>query len=665
MKHKLKLLLTLIISLFLVMSCTQKAAPNNPNEPDPNDTTAPAVPSGLLVLGGDQKLEVFWEANEETDLASYILSWTEVDTSSGKSITVDKTENSTEITNLENDKTYSVVISAKDAAGNESEKSEAQLATTFTPDTTAPTILSFSPTGTKVDRNADIVITFSEPIDIGSLVLSISPDRNLDLQNWSADKTILILDPGFARSTLYTLSIEASDPTGNPLAGSKQFSFTTEAPPELPRIIATSPENGTKEIDVRSNISVTFSKPMNRESVEESIIFEPLFKCTFSWSSGDQLLTCDPNDDLLGQTEYTIIIPETAEDQEGNALTETEPISFQTGLSPDTTAPRIVSISPEDGAIGIRRYLEGGNQITPITISFSEAMNKADTQAAFDIHDTSIPLGQFSWNAAGTQMTFTPSSPFAHGRIVLWAISNVAKDLAGNNLISQSSLPTNPYNFRISRQKTVQLPVIAAEDGYVAQDSSLSRFSPVIKVGWNQDEALTYRGFLSFDLSDLPTDILKIQSATLYLRQKDVAYGYAYGSLYSDAIQGIYFQHIDFGTSLSAGAFYEDPINLDCDAITDNFLDKFFCESGSDATHVISSDDEAEWKSSSVLYQLRDDYLNRTERNNRSQYKLRFLKDTGSDVNAQFVYYTEFISGNGTVLNSPYKPYIDVTYEYP
>lgn len=61
-------------------------------------------------------------------------------------------------------------------------------------------------------------------------------------------------------------------------------------------------------------------------------------------------------------------------------------------MEDDTTAPTIASISPD-------RMDEGVYEDEAIVIQFSEAMDKAQTQAAFQSAD--IPGVTFSWNASG------------------------------------------------------------------------------------------------------------------------------------------------------------------------------------------------------------------------------------------------------------------------
>ena len=69
----------------------------------------------------------------------------------------------------------------------------------------------------------------------------------------------------------------------------------------------------------------------------------------------------------------------------------------------DSTSPQLTAISPVNNSAG-------NSLATVITLIFNEPMNKAETQAAFTLkNSTATVAGTFSWNAQGTQMSFTPT----------------------------------------------------------------------------------------------------------------------------------------------------------------------------------------------------------------------------------------------------------------
>lgn len=87
----------------------------------------------------------------------------------------------------------------------------------------------------------------------------------------------------------------------------------------------------------------------------------------------------------------------------------------------DTTPPFVVSDAPEGSGVGTA---------PAITITFSEPMDEASVVQAFSM--TPAMNGNFTWNTAGTVLTFTPARPLVPGTAYGVTISTAAKDLAGN-----------------------------------------------------------------------------------------------------------------------------------------------------------------------------------------------------------------------------------------
>ena len=62
---KTALLTVLIASAFILSSCDINDYYNE------DDYTAPAPPSGIEVLNGDNRVDVYWDRNRESDIAGY------------------------------------------------------------------------------------------------------------------------------------------------------------------------------------------------------------------------------------------------------------------------------------------------------------------------------------------------------------------------------------------------------------------------------------------------------------------------------------------------------------------------------------------------------------------------------------------------------------------
>lgn len=130
---------------------------------------------------------------------------------------------------------------------------------------------------------------------------------------------------------------------------------------------------------------------------------------------------------------------------------------------------------------------------------------------------------------------------------------------------------------------------------------------------------LTTRGFVSFDLSSLPSGIA-IEKATLKLYQTGKTgnpYGVG-GSLLVD--------HIDYGDSLGDDDFDRGPLASNIGTISGN--------------------DTVEWKSLEVTDRVKDDLANGR---GRSQFRLRFTTESvGGDATGDFAHFESGNNSEGT-----------------
>jgi uncharacterized repeat protein (TIGR01451 family) len=127
------------------------------------------------------------------------------------------------------DGTYTWTVAAYDAVGHTGAYTDAW---TFGVDTQSPAIVATYPAdgATGVEAGAPVVITFSEPIDAGTLVFFATPDPGGWSVSWAGGGTVATLshDP-FAHGQAHDLIVTAAaDATGNPLAGAPYtWSFAT------------------------------------------------------------------------------------------------------------------------------------------------------------------------------------------------------------------------------------------------------------------------------------------------------------------------------------------------------------------------------------------------------------------------------------------------------
>ena len=108
----------------------------------------------------------------------------------------------------------------------------------------------------------------------------------------------------------------------------------------------------------------------------------------------------------------------------------------------DTTPPSIVSVTPASGTVGV-------TSDSVITVTFSEAMDRAATVAAYTSTELPATAVTFEWNAAGTILTIRPKNPLAYKQVgelhepaMQYSIgfTTAARDLAGNPLAAFTSI---------------------------------------------------------------------------------------------------------------------------------------------------------------------------------------------------------------------------------
>ncbi|HLL04944.1 MAG TPA: Ig-like domain-containing protein [Myxococcaceae bacterium] len=197
-------------------------------------------------------------------------------------------------------------------------------------DATSPTVTQVSPApgSSQVATSTQLVVTFSEPMNVGTVQVSTAPQTNLSARTWSNGDSQLTLQPGelLAQNTTYSLFVDGRDKAGNLLSGTKAYSFTTTGPaPDTtsPTVLSNTPSASAIGVARNASITVVFSEPMDKASAQTAFaITSPTgFKAgLFTWNTSQTEMTFNPDTDFPYGAEISWEVSTAAEDLAGNTL---------------------------------------------------------------------------------------------------------------------------------------------------------------------------------------------------------------------------------------------------------------------------------------------------------------------------------------------------------
>lgn len=350
-------------------------------------------------------------------------------------------------------------------------------------DITRPQVTETSPETTDPGPTLDVLVdtiilaTFTEdmaPITItepGTFTLTceapcVSPDGIVSYSVRSRTATFNLTPEGsvLEPNTTYTATITtaATDLAGNALAGNQDtlpaasnyiWTFTTVA---RPQVTAVAPINNATGVPTNlTEITADFTEPVAPLTDDASFVLtceapctNPTGNVTLDSSSEVATFTLTTGTTLEDETTYTATV--SGAESLATGLTMAEPFvwSFTTGLTPDTTRPRVSSTIPETTDPG---PTIGVPINTSITATFTEDM------APITITDPGTftltceapcvsPDGIVSYSVGSRTATFalTPAGTELEPDTTYTAtITTAATDLAGNALAgNQEPLPT-------------------------------------------------------------------------------------------------------------------------------------------------------------------------------------------------------------------------------
>lgn len=317
------------------------------------------------------------------------------------------------------------------------------------------------------------------------------------------------------------------------------------------------------------------------------------------------LLACGPADTPDGDDSTPVDSGDT--DDSGEADTDDSGDSGGEDTGTPATTPALVRSVPADGASGV-------DADTTVTLVFSEPMDAPSVEAALTSFD---PAAGLAWNADDTELTLTPSGPlpYAEGRGVDLSIVDAeafAVEIGTGARSAAGVALAEPVVVRFTtwRRLYASFGMEPRLTGHVYGDDfdNSDAYEP-IRVG-DLASDVGIRGFVTFDFSELPETAARVESATWYGSLVDTFGNADTIAEYTQAEHLVY-------ASLDEEAFTASALTT---------LGAYSTWTDSSLAHDVTA-------------AVQDDLDHRAERGHRTQFRIRFDRDTNDDGNMDYYAY--------------------------
>jgi hypothetical protein len=247
---------------------------------------------------------------------------------------------------------------------------------------------------------------------------------------------------GAAQDEAITLSAIARDAAGNESLVAQASVRVADVIP--PFVLAVDPPNGTEGVGPRPTVSVLFSEPIVASSVTPaSVALVPeggaALPAALALSPDGAVLTLVPAAILAPDTPHTLVLSGLLTDLAGNPLAPVQS-AFTTGPA-DATAPRVLSLEPADGAVGV-------SAVPVVRAVFDEPIARASA-GADGLRLVELPPGggeveiaaALGFESGDTVLRLTVAAPLVPGDVYAVVLSGAITDLSGNAAADAGGTP--------------------------------------------------------------------------------------------------------------------------------------------------------------------------------------------------------------------------------
>jgi len=288
---------------------------------------------------------------------------------------------------------------------------------TVTPPPTAPQVLQTSPDrGEELAPDSAIVVRFDRPVDPDSVEMRFEPEWSGKMSVKGAE--VQFIPASYKPSQRYAMQLSASANGFDTEA--LTFDIITQGYLE---VVNTTPSEGEPNALTDSPITIAFNRPVvplgvhgDDPSLPQPLSLDPPATGSGNWLN-TSLFQFQPDPPLLAGTSYVATVSDVF-DLGGSSLAEPYTFAFT------TTLPVVVSFGPE-GKLAA--------PTTPITITFSQPMDRTSTEAAVSVTAEGgfAITGGFSWLDGDRVLIMQPDSDLPFGQTITVEVSDAALSSGG------------------------------------------------------------------------------------------------------------------------------------------------------------------------------------------------------------------------------------------
>jgi uncharacterized protein YfaS (alpha-2-macroglobulin family) len=374
------------------------------------------------------------------------------------------------------------------------------------PPTLPPALVETDPLpGALISLESPITFYFNQPMQQSSVEAALSGEPALSGNfTWRNDSTLTFTpDAALLPDTPLTINISTSAKSLKGLALLAPISLSYTTGPYL-ELLQSLPADGTTEVDPTSAIVAAFNQPVvalgaDPASLPAGFTLTPSADGRGEWVNTSTYIFY-PEPALAGGASYQV--------QPNPELTSTSgsPLQSSSSWTFETVLPRLVSITPIDGAYSVR--LDSSVQLT-----FSYPMDSASVEANFSLktqEGTNVD-GKSGWNDDFTTFAYTPTALLQRDTSYSVFLGSQAAALGGTplgndirttwhtvpELFVSANIPSNNGVLSSYGSITVNISSYVPTDGiekYVTMDPPVSFLS-----AWMDENEMTLSFYSTFE----------------------------------------------------------------------------------------------------------------------------------------------------------------------